>query len=204
MLYGLVIRAASLALLAAAVCFAGCSTLSPIRYAQRIPRASLTDQPIPVPPAPPPAPFTTSGVSELPPPLPIEETQGSYDFVVPPTVTQVKHTTNDFEQYSLYFGRPGPNDTPFVVITVGPHVQAASQQPDTNLAPENARRYFLNGLPTTEWTGHTIDHKLPFCELLISHGATGDQLTAVAIAKTAEERKIALDILASIAWHPLK
>jgi len=192
-----------LAMTVTTLLLAACQDNALIRYPQSIDRADLGTLALPNEPAPLP-PFHGSGLTQLPPPAAVEQTMGTYDFVVPPTVTQVKRTTNDFEQYSLYMGRPAPTDTPFLVITVGPRVQLESQQPETKLAAENVRRYSLNGLIATEWTGHTTDHRLPFCEILAAHGSTGDQLAAVAVARNDEQRKAALDILASITWRPLK
>ena len=144
-------------------------------------------------------PFGPSGLVALLPPAALDEVKGTYEFTVPGTVTQIKRSTNDFEQYSLYMGRPGPGDTPFLVITVGPHVSVENTQPDSTLRADATRMYGLNGLITHEWTGYTTDRKLPFCELLVSHDLEGDRLQAVAVAKNAEQRKLALEF-----WEALR
>ena len=64
----------------------------------------------------------------------------------------------------------------------------------------NTRSYILNGNIAREWTG-TMKNGAVFSELVISKpGGKGDVCHAVAVAKNAEERKAALEILGSITW----
>jgi len=132
---------------------------------------------------------------------PVEETvKGQYTFDLPATVTQVHRQTGKYEQFILYWGQPKPSDIPFCIITVGPNLKPASQQPSSILKSTSNRTYILNGLPAQEWTGYTQE-QLPFCEIISKHGDKGDWVQAVAIARTPEIRQAALDILASITWE---
>jgi len=130
---------------------------------------------------------------------PAPATPGTYTFTLPPTVTSVKQTTNGMQQYRLYVGRPAPQATPFIVLTVAPNLEAPME---TASGSVTHRTYHLNGLLTEEWKGYDLQRH-PFCELLVSHDDGGDQLHAIAVARTTDERAVALKILATIQWTPL-
>jgi hypothetical protein len=59
----------------------------------------------------------------------------------------------------------------------------------------------LNGNIAKEWTGST-SAGAPFNELVISKPGVekGDVCHAIAVAKSAEGRKLAIEILSSITW----
>lgn len=133
---------------------------------------------------------------------------GTWDFTVPATVTRVSRSTNDFEQALLYVGRPNgeaaprPTDKPFLVITTRAEVQSVVEESPEDYKVKATRAYLLNGQPCKESTGYTKKGE-SFCELIIKR-AKGDQLHAMAIATNDEQRKIALEILASIKWTAAK
>lgn len=165
-------------------------------------RARLTDTPLPNVPPQPRHEQTTAVVNDMGLVIkPVEEsTKGTYTFDLPTTVTQVRKQTGNYDQFILYWGQPKANDVPFCIITVGPNLKSASEQPNGALKATNNRTYILNGLAAQEWTGYTAD-RLPFCEIIAKHSDKGDYVQAVAIAKTTEIRQAALDILASITWE---
>ena len=127
--------------------------------------------------------------------------RGTWTFTTPTTVTRLEHVTDSYSQYSLYYGRPAPGDTPFVVITVGP---AQDEKLPDESGPTSERDYVLNGNIAHERVGHLTDGAA-FCALSIHRpDDPADTCSAVAIAKTSDQRKLALEILASIAWSANK
>ncbi len=128
------------------------------------------------------------------PTAPAEE-PGTYTFTIPATVTTVKQTNDVLQQYRLFLGQPKPDDLPFLVLTVAANQTAPSKTGEPNPA---YRTYRLNGLDTQEWKGYDLERH-PYCELLVTHGS-GDQLHAIAVARNAKERALALEILSSIKW----
>ena len=141
---------------------------------------------------------TTSGQVAIK--APEQDVAGTYEFTTPTTVTRIDKVKGDYEQYLLYWGRPTERDLPFVVLTVGPKLEVSSEQADSNFKPESNRIYRLNGLVAKEWTGYTVDKKLPFCELVASHPGKGNELHAVAVVKDEAQRKVALEVLGSLTW----
>jgi hypothetical protein len=193
--------------LAAGLLLAGGCAHSSYLDARYIPdRADYGDRALP--PAPPPAPHV-----DIINPTPtgpggqiVEDViTGTWTFVTPPTVTRVEHKTDNFSQFSLYYGRPGPNDLPFVVITVSNDPRGIAQSDPATYKIANDREYTLNGSIAHEWTGNTKSGS-GFCEMLIRKPAgsagPGEICHAMATVKTEDERKLALDILASIKWTP--
>jgi hypothetical protein len=185
--------------------FAGCSRTSYLD-ARYIPdRAEFGDTPIPASSVPP------AGRSPASPTTPAAQTMddvttGTWTFVTPPTVTRVEHKTDNYSQFSLYYGRPEPTDTPFLVITVSNDARGIAESDPDTYRIINQREYALNGNTAHEWTGNTKTGA-GFCELLIhkppGSAGSGEVCHAMAIARTQEERTLALDILASIAWKPM-
>ena len=186
--------------------FAACEGFTTLAQRQTIDRADMPLShidtapvaPVPVVSAHPPATAPTEGAG---PALPAEPEQaGTYVFTIPPSVTTVKQTNSGMQQYRLYAGQPKPHDTPFMVLTVAPGLEAPTQEAQGT--PEQ-RTYRLNGLETQEWKGYDAGHH-PYCELLVSHGPTGAQLHAIAVARTNPERALALQILNSIKWKAIE
>jgi len=138
-----------------------------------------------------------SGGSIFPPVEP--QQTGQFQFTIPPTVTNLKRSTDSMQQYRLFAGRPGPTDSPFLVMTVA--ASAAPNTPEPGSQPVGHRTYTLNGLMAEEWTGYTPD-KLPYSELLITSEHAATQLFARAVARNEEQRKLALDVLGSIHFEP--
>ena len=133
---------------------------------------------------------------------------GTWTFTVPRTVTRVMKKTGELTQYSLYAGRPAANDTPIVVITVGP----PSAAPENSVAESDpatykvtgTRSYVLNGNIAHAWTGTTSTGSA-FSELVLTRPgatATSDVCHAMATARNTAERTEALAILGSITWTP--
>jgi hypothetical protein len=196
-------RSSHPAFLSAALLLAGCGT-STILDDRTIPdRPNFGAKALPVPPAPPPH---VDIVNEDPTPNPAvalpDQITGTWSFVTPPTVTRVERRNENLAQYSLYLGRPAPDDTPFLVITVSRDPRGIAEGDPATYKIANQRQYTLNGNLAKEWTGNTTAGA-GYCELLLTKPAgTGDVCHAMAIAKTEEQRKLALDILASISWKP--
>ena len=187
-----------------ASCLAGCGLSDPFATQQQIDRAKLTEDALAakVPPSANPGnpPLNTQGiVSPLEPVI-----TGTYTFVVPATVSQMRRTTDRFDQYAMYIGRPGPTDTPFMVITVSRDVATFANQPDSNYDVQNTRSYPLNGLIVAESTGFTKDKHLPFSEIIAKRPGGGDQLLAVTIVPDNATRDVALEILSSLKWEATK
>jgi hypothetical protein len=189
----------------------GCQSKNYLTERYNLPRADLKDDPIEVTHEP--APVTAGETvneeptAQTPPAVPgtVDVITGTWDFSVPPTVTRVERKSADLQQFSLYNGRPAPADKPFVVITIAPSESdkgsLAEADPD-KYKISNTRSYALNGNIAKEWTGRTSDGSA-YCELIITKpGGTGDLCHAIGVAKSADERKLALDILGSITWKP--
>ncbi len=187
-----------------ALSLAACEGLAPLSHPQKIDRADMPLNRIdtaPVArekttPANPSAAPEEPGATTMPaaPEEPIQS--GTYVFTIPPTVSTVKQTTDGMQQYRLYMGQPKPEATPFLVMTVAPNLDAPTQDAQ---GEATHRSYRLNGLMTQEWKGYDLTHH-PYCELLLAHGTSGDQLHAIAVARNNEERAVALKILDSIKW----
>jgi len=140
---------------------------------------------------------TPSGID-----LPEDEVAGTWTFTVPATVTRVEHKTDAFDEYTLFNGRPGPNDKPFVVITVNKD-RGGSAEKDAEYKVASQRDYTMNGNVVHEWTGQTAAG-VGFSELLIRRpgtaGETGDVCHVLALARNNDEQKLALSILGSIQY----
>lgn len=194
MVSGLVI---SLAMLA------GCDTHY-LNKQQEIDRANLPLTPIDITPTDRPAhsSYSTAGsgasISTVTKTW-IDETSGTYQFTVPPTMSMLKEETNAGDQYRIYVGRPGAGDQPFVVITTGANQAADAASGANGLKVTKTRTYLLNGLAVNEWQGYTAEEK-PFCELIGTHLGAGTQVHALAIGRTPELGKQALAILGSLHW----
>jgi len=197
--------------LIAAIGVSGCASRNYLDERYNLSRADLKEEPIEVTHEP--APVTVGETvneeptGQAPPSVPgvVDVVTGEWDFTVPPTVTRVERKSAELEQYSLYRGRPSGTEKPFVVITVSPAESdkgsLAEADPETYKI-SNTRSYALNGNIAREWTGRTNDGSA-FCELIITKpGGRGDLCHAIAVAKDADERKLALDILGSITWKP--
>ena len=175
----------------------GCTSENFLKRRQDIPRADLGLDAL--------AARVNGGREGVPPDVDVMQEQaqdkvvGTYEFAVPKTVTEIRKTGPEWAQYQLYFGTPAPADRPIVNIMIGPKVESEAAAGTGDLKAEKNRIYSLNGLQVQEWTGHTVGG-LPFCELIISHGESGDKLHAVAVARDVESRKVALDVLGSISW----
>ncbi len=142
---------------------------------------------------------TRAGV--LSPVMPVMEeaaVMGTWDYTTPRSVSRISRSTNEYEQASLYVGKPGGTDQPFLVITTGEGVKSLVEGAEEEYGVEGTRVYLLNGQECKETTGHTKTKQV-FCELLVSHGGKV-RLHAMAVAKNEEQRKLALEIMASIKW----
>lgn len=132
-----------------------------------------------------------------------DETPGTWIFTAPQTVTQVEHKTGDFDRFSLYNGVPAPTDVPFMTVTVTRDRGTLAEGDPENFKVDNKREYAMNGGIAAEWTGHTKSGA-GFCELIVRkpgpQGEKGSICHAVALARNAEEQKLALAILSSIVW----
>jgi hypothetical protein len=132
-----------------------------------------------------------------------EEPRGNWTFTVPTTVTREERKTAQMIEVSLYMGRPGPNDLPFLVITTSRDRTARCER-DAAFKIQQQRDYSMAGNIVHEWTGLTTAGA-GFSELLIRRpGATetAQVCHAIAIARNEEEQKLALTILGSIVWTP--
>ncbi len=192
-----------------AMALVGCAQRNVLDSQAKPYRAALQEQPVEVthmPPAAKPVEMVNadpSGGASATPPVVEEVTTGTWTFTTPPTVTRVERKNSAMSRFSLYNGRPTATQTPMVVITVAPaeangESQAASDGDAYKIS--GRRDYTLNGNIAKEWTGLTKDGSA-FCELIVRRaGGGGDVCHAMAIAKDAGERKLALDILGSIVW----
>lgn len=187
-----------------ALTFAACEGTATLAQRQKIDRADMPLDRIDTTPigrvasapAPATAPATPEAGDATMPAAADEDLPGSYTFTIPPTVTTVKQSNSGMQQYRLYVGQPKAADTPFVVLTVAPNIEAPTQEAQ---GEPTERTYRLNGLQTQEWKGYDQQHH-PYCELLVTHGPKGDQLHAIAVARTNDERALALKILNTIKW----
>ena len=166
-------------------------------------RAEYGDKAIPVAPPPPHVEIVNPDpVRAGAPAMPGEVVVvGTWTFTTPPTVTRVHRQTVTTDQYSLYNGRPGAGDLPFLVITVSrDRAGVAAGEPGVYRIA-NQRDFNLNGQVAHEWTGNT-NTGAGFCELIVSRGgdAGGDVCHAMGIARTGEEQQLLTEILASIVW----
>lgn len=184
----------------------GCESENFLKFRQDIPRADLG---LDAQTARVPATRERGVIDEVTTPGIEDRVVGTYTFVVPETVTQIKKTGETLTQYLLYFGTPAAEDRPIVRIEIGPKVESEAmagtgefKSLKDGVLPK-LRVYSLNGLEVHEYSGHTAAG-LPFCELVVSHGDGGDELHAVAVARDAETRKVALDVLGSIGWKAAK
>jgi hypothetical protein len=132
---------------------------------------------------------------------------GTWTFTTPRTLTRTMKKTGELTQYALYAGRPAANDTPIVVITVGPPASPGAAQSTAEADPatykvSGTRSYVLNGNAAQEWTG-TTSTGAAFSELLLKRpgaGESSDVCHVMATARTTEERKTALEVLGSLTW----
>jgi hypothetical protein len=131
-----------------------------------------------------------------------EEVRGTWTFNCPPNVTQIERRTGNFDQYSLYMGRPMPNDVPFVVITVGRDRKSIAEGAE-EYQISGRREYVMNGNIAQEWTGQ-MSNGAGFCELIVRRpgtaGETGDVCRVMAVVKNEEQQKAATEVLGSIVW----
>lgn len=185
--------------------FAGCEGRNPLAQQQDIDRARLPLEPLATQPAqdeiaPEGVPTSPSGLAIAPP---RSEPQGIYSFTTPDSLTRVKRTTNDYEQYQLFFGRPAPTDLPFLTIRVGKNPEPEVTRQGSVLKANSERTYLHHGLITHEWSGYTADGRYPFVELIMQRpGAEDqDQLHALAVPRSNDMRTLALEVLGSIRWE---
>jgi hypothetical protein len=127
-------------------------------------------------------------------------TAGTYTFTVPKSISSFKKSGETLQEFLLYYGVPTANQKPFVTMVVARHLQTACVK-NPMFRVQSHRKFILNGLFATEYTGYTTAGQ-PFAELLLSHGKDGDKLEALAIVPNNKQRKIALKILQSIHWKP--
>jgi len=134
-----------------------------------------------------------------------DKVMGTWKFTTPPTVTRVERKTADYDQFSLYNGRPAPTDTPFLVITTTRNRESIAAGDPATYKVAGQREYVMNGVIAQEWTGLTNTGQ-GFCEMVVrkpgAEGSTGDVCHAMAVVKNEDEQKLALGILGSIVWQP--
>ncbi len=130
-----------------------------------------------------------------------EEIRGTWTFTCPATVTQLERKTAEYDQFSLYVGRPGATDKPFVVITVTKDRRTIAPADPAMYTISDQRQYALNGNIAEQWAGTTSDGA-GFCEVIARRigDANGDVCHAMAVSRNEEQRKMALEILGSITW----
>jgi hypothetical protein len=186
-----------------AVAIGGCDTPSPLERQTRPERAEFGDQLIAVPPEPR-AEMVRSEATAAGE-IASQEVTGIWTFTTPPTVTRIERKNGDIDQFTLYNGQPAPTDTPFLVITVSRSQKSIAEAEPATYKISSQRDYSMNGGLVHEWIGQTSSGA-GFCELMIRRpgaaGETGDLCHAMALARTDEEQKLALAILASIVWKP--
>lgn len=190
---------------------AGCRSSSYLDQRYSPSRADLPDRELPNQPR-----WTPSPVGPMVNPEPTNQSPvetsapvitGTWTFTTPRTLTRTMKKTGELTQYALYAGRPAANDTPIVVITVGPPAAPGAAQSQAESDPATykvtgTRSYVLNGNVVTEWTG-TTSTGAAFSELLLKRpGAaeSSDVCHAMATARTTDERKTALEVLGSLTW----
>ncbi|NNM84893.1 MAG: hypothetical protein HKL96_03930 [Phycisphaerales bacterium] len=145
---------------------------------------------------------TSSGVAttqSTSPQSPASAAPGRYVFTVPTDVTRVKLTTPHRQQYQLYWGRPKPDDVPFMTLTVARH---PTMMRLTNIQQLQTRRYLFHGLVAHEWTGYTAGMK-PFAAILLKPLHHQQRLYVVTIVPNNKVRRVANTILQTIRYtHP--
>jgi hypothetical protein len=195
-----------LTVLALTATLAGCYSTNPLDKRYVSVRPNYGDTALPNPgEAPAPRPkleiVNPSPVRNPPAPAFQDIVTGTWTFTTPPTTTRVERKNGGMSQFSIYMGRPGPTDTPLVVITVSSDAKSLAESDAETYKVTGTRTYVLNGNVAKEWTG-TTSGGVPFNELLISKPGVdkGDKCHAIAVAKTAEQRKLAVEILSSITW----
>jgi hypothetical protein len=131
-----------------------------------------------------------------------EEVRGTWKFNCPANVTQIERRTGNFDQFSLYMGRPQPQDVPFVVITVSRDRKSLAEGA-AEYQITGRREYVMNGNVAQEWTGQ-MSNGAGFCELIVRRpgtaGETGDVCRVMAVVKNEDQQKAATEILAGIVW----
>ncbi len=125
-------------------------------------------------------------------------TTGTYGFVVPPDISSFKKTGDLMQEYLLYYGRPKPNQKPFLTMVLSRHVKAACVG-NPLFVIKSERRFVLNGLLAHEYAGYTAAGR-PFAELILHHPRAADKLDALAIVPNETQRNVALKILKTIHW----
>ncbi len=131
--------------------------------------------------------------------LPTPAASGRYVFTVPTDVTRVKLTTPNRQQYQLYWGRPKPDDVPFMTLTAARHPTMKSL---ADIQQLQTRHYLFHGLVAHEWTGYTAGMK-PFAALLLRPLHHQQKLYVVTIVPNNKVRRVAEKILQSIRYtHP--
>jgi hypothetical protein len=195
-----------LVLLTLAASLAGCYTTSPLAKRYVSVRPDYGDKELPNPGAAPEPVEHREIVNPSPvrnPPAPVYQdiVTGTWSFTTPPTTTRVERKNGGMSQFSIYMGRPAPEDKPLVVITVSADAKSLAESDPDAYKVKGTRTYALNGNIAKEWTG-TTSAGVPFNELVISKPGVekGDVCHAIAVARTAEERKLAIEILSSITW----
>jgi hypothetical protein len=193
-----------LSLVASLAGLSGCSRDHPLDNRYVSVRPNFGNQALPNPGDVPPPAKPLEMVNEDPvrnPPTPVTQDiiTGTWTFTTPPTTTRVERKNATFSQTSVYMGRPKPNDTPLVVITVASDAKNVAESDPETYRVSGTRTYTLNGNIAKEWTGLT--NGAAFNELLITRpGSGGDRCHAIAIARGEEQRKLAIEILGSITW----
>jgi hypothetical protein len=128
--------------------------------------------------------------------------RGTWKFDCPANVTQVEHRTGNYDQFSLYLGRPMPQDVPFIVVTVSRDRKSLAEGAE-EYKISGRREYAMNGNIAQEWTGQMSDGA-GFCELIVRRpgttGETGDVCHVMAVVKNEDQQKAATAILGSINW----
>jgi hypothetical protein len=189
--------------LVAAVALGACAHDSFLEQRTNPDRAAYGDQVIPVPPphveAVNPNPLNANTM------IVTEHIAGTWKFTVPNTVTQMEKKTVDYDQFSLYEGRPAPTDVPFLVITTTRERASIAQADPGMYKLSGQREYVMNGGVVQEWTGLTSTGA-GFCEMVVrkpgAEGQSGDVCHAMAVVKTEDQRKLALGILETVVWQP--
>jgi hypothetical protein len=193
-------------ILAMAMALAACSSTSPLDKRYVSVRPDYGDKALPNPgEAPEPVEHrdlvNPSPVRNPPAPMYQDIVTGTWTFTTPPTTTRVERKNGGMSQFSIYMGRPAPQDKPLVVITVSADAKSLAESDPETYKVTGTRTYALNGNIAKEWTGQT-SAGVPFNELMISNPGVekGDVCHANAVARTSEERKLAIEILSSITW----
>jgi hypothetical protein len=183
----------SVAALIALCALTGCSK-SYLSNRQTIDRAHLADHPVDASSA------SALAASESATTLPLDNVTGTYTFTVPPTMTLVKEENGDLQRYQIFAGQPAPEDKPIVTITLGNGQSADSATGAGGLTSNKNRTYLLNNIPVQEWQGYTADRK-PYCEVLGKFPGATQDVHALAIGRTPDLGKQALELLSTLHWQ---